>query len=284
MWLSSLYQLWRFENALRPGLLHEGHDRLYIPLCVGYTTGDLDVHDMVVEASGRLVFVATHFGCLATLSERYSFTPLWRPPFLSRLVAEDRCHLNGLALDAGKARYVTVVSTSDVVDSWRDKRRDGGSVLELPTGNTVVGGSSMPHSPRLHQGELWVHNSGTGFFGRVDRKKGTFEPVTFCPGYLRGLAFVGKYAVVGLSRPRHDHTFSGLALDEELARRGATAWCGLQVIDLVSGTVAEWVRVEGMVSELYDVAVLPGVMRPMALGFKSHEIEQLVAVDDAQPL
>src|SRR5262245_21539469 len=36
LWMSSLYQLWRFENALRPGHTHDGHDRLYVPR-VGYT-------------------------------------------------------------------------------------------------------------------------------------------------------------------------------------------------------------------------------------------------------
>ncbi len=110
LWLSTLYQIWRFENALPPGQLHEGHDRLYIPR-VGYTTGDLDVHDIAVESSGQVVFVNTRFGCLATFDERTSFAPLWRPPFLSRLVAEDRCHLNGLALQDGRCRYVTAVST-----------------------------------------------------------------------------------------------------------------------------------------------------------------------------
>jgi uncharacterized protein (TIGR03032 family) len=142
----------------------------------------------------------------------------------------------------------------------------------------------MPHSPRLYREQLWVQNSGTGWFGRVNRSRGTFEPVTFCSGYLRGLAFTGDYAVVGLSRPRHDRTFDGLDLDDELARRQASAWCGLQVIDLTSGTVVEWLRLEGMVSELYDVTVLPGVVRPMALGFKTREIEQFIALDDAQAL
>lgn len=282
-WISSLYQLWRFENALGYGQLHEGHDRLYVPR-IGYTTGDLDIHDLAVDASGRLVFVNTRFGCLATLSVRHSFTPLWRPPFLSQLVAEDRCHLNGLALDGGRVRYVTSVSTSDVIDGWRDRRRDGGCVLEVPSGETVVRGLSMPHSPRLYRGELWLHNSGTGFFGKVDRAKGTFEPLTFCPGYLRGLAFTGNYAVVGLSRPRHDHTFGGLALDDELRQRGAEARCGLQIIDLRSGAVVEWVRMEGMVTELYDVAVLSGVVWPMALGFKTPEIQQLLTVDNPQHL
>jgi uncharacterized protein (TIGR03032 family) len=279
LWLSSLYQLWRFENVLRPGAHYQGGDRLYVPK-VGYTTGDLDVHDIAVEAGGRVVFAATRFSCLATLHERYSFTPLWRPPFVSKLAPEDRCHLNGLALENGRARYVTAVGTSDVADGWRERRAGGGCVVEVPGGRVVAGGLSMPHSPRVYRGRLWVLNSGTGFLGTVEPAGGTFGPLTFCPGYLRGLAFAGDYAVVGLSRPRHDKTFGGLTLDEELSRRGAEARCGLHVIDLRSGDVAHWVRLEGMVSELYDVAVLPGVVRPMALGFKTDEIQRTIAVGD----
>ena len=280
LWLSALYQLWRFENTLAPGELYNGADRLYVPK-VGYTTGDLDIHDVAVESSGRVVFVNTRFGCLATLNERASFTPLWRPPFLSKLAPEDRCHLNGLALEDGKARYVTAVSASDVADGWRDKRSEGGVVVDVRSNEIVAAGLSMPHSPRMHRGKLWLLNAGTGFLGSIDLAKGKFEPLTFCPGFLRGLAFAGDYAIVGLSGPRHDKkTFGGLALDDELIRRGAEARSGLQVIDLRNGDVVHWLRLEGMVTELYDVATLPGVVRPMALGFKTDEIQRLLTVGE----
>ncbi len=276
LWMSSQYQLWRFEDLLPPGTSYQGCDRLYVPMAA-HTTGELDVHDVAVDGSGRVIFVATLFNCLATLAPRASFTPLWRPPFISKLAAEDRCHLNGLALEEGRPRYVTLVSASDVVDSWRDRRRDGGCVLEVPSGQVVARGLSMPHSPRVYRGRLWLLNSGSGFLGSVDPTSGTFVPLTFCPGYLRGLAFVGDYAVVGLSRPRHDKTFGGLALDDELAKRGSEARCGLHIIDLRNGDIVQWVRLEGMVSELYDVAVLPGVVRPMLLGVRSDEIRRNVA-------
>jgi uncharacterized protein (TIGR03032 family) len=282
-WLSSAYQIWRFENALQPGQMHNNHDKLYVPR-VGYTTGDIDVHDVVVEDSGRVVFVNTKFGCLATFSDQHSFTPLWKPSFLSKLAPEDRCHLNGLALENGKCKYVTVVSNSDVVDGWRNRRRDGGCVLEVPSSETIVSGLSMPHSPRVHQGELYVHNSGTGYFGKVDRRKGTFEPIAFCPGFLRGMTFSGNYAIVGLSKPRQDKTFGGLQLESELLKRDAEAWCGLQVIELSTGNIIEWVRLNGAVTELYDVAILKDVIRPMVLGFKTTEIAQLVSMDEGQTL
>jgi len=283
IWLGTQYQLWRFENLLRADCLHQEHDRLYVPQ-VGHTTGDLDAHDLAIDARGRIVFAATKLNCLATLADRASFAPLWRPPFISKLTSEDRCHLNGIAMVDGRPRYVTAVGTSDVIDGWRDRRRDGGVVLEVPDGRTVVSGLSMPHSPRWYRDRLWLHDSGNGQFGRVNLSKGTFEPLTFCPGYLRGLAFAGDYAVVGLSRPRHDKTFGGLALQEELEKRSAEPRCGLFVIDLRSGDVAHWLRVEGSVSELYDVAVLPGVRRPMALGFKTDEIQRIIAVGDDAPL
>jgi uncharacterized protein (TIGR03032 family) len=109
LWLSSRFQLWRFENVLAPGELYEGHDRLYVPRA-GFTTGDLDVHDVTIDRDGRVLFVATLFGCLATLDERHSFRPLWRPPFLSKLLPEDRCHLNGVAMEDGRPRYVTAAA------------------------------------------------------------------------------------------------------------------------------------------------------------------------------
>ena len=163
IWLSTLYQLWRLENLLQPGELYQGHDRLYVPKMAS-TTGDVDIHDVAVDSTGQPVFVATGFGCIATIAERASFTPLWRPPFLSKLAAEDRCHLNGVALAEDRPRYATAVSTSDVVDGWRDRRRDGGVVLEIPEGRVIASGLSMPHSPRLYRGRLWLHNSGTGHF------------------------------------------------------------------------------------------------------------------------
>jgi uncharacterized protein (TIGR03032 family) len=279
LWLATKYQIWRFANALTPGQNYEGRDRLFIPR-TGYTTGDLDTHDLAVEDTGRLVFVNTKFGCLATFDDRASFRPLWKPPFLSRLAPEDRCHLNGLALADGRVRYVTAVSASDVVDGWRDRRADGGLVLDVQSGATVLSGLSMPHSPRVYRGELWLHNSGTGFFGKADLATGRFEPLAFCPGYLRGLAFAGDFAIVGLSKPRRENAFGGLKLDSELAARGAEARCGLHVIDLRTGDTVHWVRLDGPVTELYDVAVLPGVVRPWALGFKNDEVERLLSVGE----
>ncbi|MEQ8383079.1 MAG: TIGR03032 family protein [Coleofasciculus sp. A1-SPW-01] len=284
LYLSSLYQVWRFENVLEAGQIHNGYDCLYVPQ-VGYVTGDLDVHDVAVvdpPVTPHPIFVNTLFSCLATVSETHSFIPLWQPPFISKLAAEDRCHLNGLAMREGEPKYVTAVSQSDVADGWRDKRHDGGCVVDVGRNQVIVTGLSMPHSPRLYGDKLWLLNSGTGEFGYVDLERGSFESVAFCPGYLRGLAFSGDFAIVGLSKPRENRTFSGLALDEKLESKQAEPRCGLFVIDLRSGDIVHWLRIEGIVTELYDVAVLPGMRRPMAIGFKSDEIRRVVRIGEAE--
>ena len=100
----------------------------------------------------------------------------------------------------GKPAYATCVSRSDANEGWRDYRREGGLVVDLRTNEIVCEGLSMPHSPRLYQNRLWLLNSGSGEFGYVDRERGVFEPVAFCPGYARGLAFLGDFALVGLSK------------------------------------------------------------------------------------
>ncbi|MCC7092315.1 MAG: TIGR03032 family protein [Nitrosomonas sp.] len=278
LYMSSLYQVWRFENVFEPGQQQDGFDRLYVPQ-IGYTTGDLDIHDMAVDRDGRLVFVNTLFGCLATLSETHSFKPLWQPPFISKLAAEDRCHLNGLAMKDGQPAYVTAVSQSDVADGWREHRMSGGIVINVTSNDIVCTGLSMPHSPRWYNDKLWLLNSGTGDFGYVDLATGRFESVCFCPGYMRGLSFHGHFALVGLSKPRHNKTFSGLALDDHLKSRNAEARCGVQIIDLRTGDIVHWLRMEGVVNELYDVITLPQIRRPMALGFKTDEIRRVLSIE-----
>ncbi len=274
--LSTLYQLWRFENMLTPGQAFNGYDAVYTPR-ESRVTGELDIHDLAVDAEGRVVFSNTLFNCLATTDPNHSFRVLWKPPWISKLVPEDRCHLNGVALRDGRPRYVTAVSRSDVVDGWRDKRRESGVAVDVESNEIVCEGLSMPHSPRWYRDTLWLIDSGSGFFGRVDMKARKFEPLVFCPGFARGLAFIGDWAIIGLSDRRENRTFQDLPLEENLQARDTETRAGLLVFDLRTFQTPHWVRLGGVVRELYDVGVLPGVVRPMAVGFQSDEIRRYIS-------
>jgi len=284
LWMATRFEVWRFENVLAPGATTaEGHDRLFVPRHLS-TVGNVNIHDVGIEADGRDLWVNTRFGCLASCSDEASFVPRWHPPFLGAASPGDRCHLNGLAMVGGQAAYVTCVSTSTEVDGWRDGRRDQGVVLDVATGEVVVSGLSMPHSPRWWQDRLWVANAGTGELGTVDVGRQAFEPVAFAPGFLRGLCFVGDYAVVGSSKPRRGDIYSGLALDDALEARGMEPHLGLFVIDLTTGELLHWLLVEGPVRELFDVCALPGVRRPAAIGLLGPEVRTSLWFDDAVPV
>lgn len=278
LYLATQVQLYRFDrldNVAQSAV----YDATFAPHQT-WITGDIDIHDVGIGADGRPVFANTLFNCIATTAEGHSFRPVWRPKFVSQMVPEDRCHLNGLAMHDGRARYVTCVSRSDVTDGWRDRRVGGGVVIDVGSGEAVAEGLSMPHSPRLYRGKLWLLNSGEGSFGWIDVQTGKFTALTFCPGYARGLTFSGDYAIIGLSRPRENRTFTGLPLDAALKSHDAEARCGLLVVDLNSGAALDWVRIDGVVDELFDVACLPNIRCPSAIGLKGPEIERVLSLAD----
>lgn len=278
-WMGSLFQVWRFDNYLTPGTQYKGQDALYVP-SVGYTTGDVDVHDLHMH-DDLPVFVATRFNCLAKPVPGKSFRAVWRPPFIDRLAAEDRCHLNGMAIENGAPRYVTCVSQSNIAEGWREHRRDGGIVMDVPSGEVVASGLSMPHSPRLQGDRLWMIQSGTGELGYVDIQTGTFEPVCFLPGFARGLVIHGDWAIVGVSQPRgENNTFEGLALQERLEKERIAPRCMIAFVNLRTGDVENWIKVGDPITEIYDVAVLPGVRNPHVLGFQKEDIRFVINPED----
>jgi uncharacterized protein (TIGR03032 family) len=270
LWMASRYQLWRFDNLLAPGQRFEGGDRLYVP-AASFTTGDVNAHEVVLQANGQPLFVNTAFSCLAALQPGCSFAPVWQPPFVKTLAADDRCHLNGLAMQDGVPTWATACGASDQSAGWRNARTGGGVLLHIPSNTVAATGLTMPHSPRWHQGKVWLLNSGTGELGWIEGER--FVPLCFVPGFVRGLAFVGNTAVVGLSKLRSPQ-FTGLPLETRLQAMGLPGGCcGLRVIDLATGAILHSLDLPEPIDELFDVAVLPGVQQPRALGLQAEDIQ-----------
>jgi len=244
-----------------------GPDACFVPLNT-HVTGEIDLHE-IAWGGDELWFVNTRFSCLCTRDVLTSFNPRWRPPFVTRLAAEDRCHLNGLAMDGSRPAYVTAFAATDDAEGWRAQRTTGGLVLDVASGETVAGGLSMPHSPRLHGGQLWVAESGRGTLARVDRASGTVDTVCRFEGFTRGVDFVGNFAFVGLSKVRESRSFGGVPVTEQIDvdRR----FCGVQVVDLTTGRSVAFLQFESGVGEIFAVQALPGVSYP-------------AFVDDADPL
>ncbi|MBO9712875.1 TIGR03032 family protein [Sphingomonas sp.] len=273
--LAAVSQVWRLENGLMPGEYAHGlYDAMFVPRAA-MQTGYLDAHDLAVDRTGRVVFVNTRFSCLATLDERFAFRPVWKPRCISALMPEDRCHLNGLAMADGAPRYATLVAPLDTAEAWREAPKDQGQLIDVTTDAVIAEGLWMPHSPRIHQGAVWLLDSGRGWLVRVDPASGAREDVVFCPGFSRGLALHGDHAVIALSQARHGD-FGSLPLQAELEARGESAWCGLVVVSLPERRIIEHVRIEQGFTELYDVALLPGVRNPMSVGPSTDEMLRMV--------
>jgi len=271
LWIANQQQVWRFTDAGPQTLGETAFDAVYMPR-KGYFLGPCDVHDIIADVSFQgekheLLFVNTHYSCIAAIDDRYNFRPVWKPDFISAISLGDRCHLNGMCAQDGELAYATLCGRSDTPIGWKEEKSGGGCVIDVRTNQIVCEGLFMPHSPRWHDGRLWLLDSGAGDFGYVDFASGKFVPVGLCPGFARGLTFVGGYAVIGVSRLR-DNTFaSGLSVLNRLESQHIQQTCGLLVIDPSTGKLVHWLTLEGVVSELYDVAFLPGLMRPFTPGF-----------------
>jgi uncharacterized protein (TIGR03032 family) len=256
-------QIWSLRGApdiaprIGPGRPHDG---CYLARS-SWVTGEIQCHEMA-WASEELWVANTLFSCLCTLDERYSFVPRWRPPFVSTLAPEDRCHLNGLALVEGRPKYVTAFAETDTPRGWRPTKATAGCLIDVPTGATVARGFAMPHSPRAYRGRTWLLDSGTGRLVTVDLANGGVETVADLPGFTRGLAFHGSLAFVGLSRIRETSTFGGVPI----AARRDQLKCGVGVVELGTGRVVALLEFQSGVEEIFDVQVLPGVRFPAISG------------------
>lgn len=246
------------------------YDALYLPR-VTYHTGDLHTHD-VAMLGDEIWLAATRFSCLAKLSCDFSLTPVWKPRFVTDLVPEDRCHLNGFAVRDGRPRYVTALGATDAPGAWRERKAAGGIVIDVDSEEVILSGLAMPHSPRWHDGRLWVLNSGAGELLQVDLERGRAEVVCRLPGYLRGLCFCGGYALVGLSKIREKHIFGGLPVQE----RSSSLRCGIAVVDVRAGREIGMFEFTAGCEELYDVQFLPNVFQPMLLSLQRSETRQAI--------
>lgn len=234
-----------------------------------FRTGNIHGHEMAWGREG-LWIVNTLFSSLCTLDQNFSFVPRWRPPFISKLEANDRCHLNGLAMHDGRPKFVAAHGDSDEPGGWRATKATGGVVIDVDSGETVARGFAMPHSPRLALGRLWLLNSGAGQLGTVDLASGRFEPVTAFPGFTRGLAFHGQFAFVGLSKIRETSVFGGMPIEKDRANLR----CGVGVVDLATGQQVAMLQFHSGVDEIFAVGVLPGSMRPCVVGPQETESDR----------
>lgn len=253
------------------------HDAAYLPRSI-HVTGDIDIHEMAWSNDDVLWLVNTRFCCLCTVDHDHSFTPRWRPHFISHLAPEDRCHLNGLTLLNGQPKYVTALGETNTAGGWRANKASGGILMDVASNEVVLRGLSMPHSPRLYDDRLWVLESGEGSLSSVDLQRQRWQHVTKLPGFTRGIDFVGPLAFIGLSQVRESAVFSGIPIVERLKPEERT--CGVWIVNIQTGQTVGFIRFEEGVQEIFAVQVLRDIRFPEMLEFGDPRLNSSYVLPD----
>lgn len=231
------------------------YDAVFVPR-MSYYTGYCDFHDMTFDKQ-IILAVNTRFSCLSVIDGYFNFTPIWQPPFVTEFTGDDRCHLNGMAFHDGKVRYATALGATNTPSGWRDGMADAGILMEVPSGRIVASGLSMPHSPRIIDGQLYVLEGGRGLVLQIDPVSGAKRIVARLPGFTHGLAGHRGLLFVGLSKLRQKRGPQGLPIEAESTPLVA----GVAAIDARSGRVLGILEFVTGVEEIFDLQVLPDVQR-----------------------
>lgn len=228
------------------------HDSAFLPRRT-HVTGDIDIHEMGFDKDQELWIVNTKMSCLCTLDINHSIVPRWRPPFITGYDLTDRCHLNGLAMRDGKPKYVSALGTADTPGGWRENKAFGGMIMDIETNQMIAEGLSMPHSPRWYRDKLWVLESGAGQLITIDTTSGEKTVIAEVPGFCRGIDFIERYAIIGLSEVRETAVFAGLPLTEREQDRK----CGVWIVDIETGETVGFLVFSGGVQEIFSVQLVP---------------------------
>jgi uncharacterized protein (TIGR03032 family) len=271
-------RVYEFRNmpalAARLGLL-EVHDAVYLMRNV-HVTGAIFMHEIALSGE-ECWCVNTSFSCLCTLDQAHSFIPRWRPRFITGYAPGDRCHLNGLALQNGRPRFVTALGESNLFGGWRADKRNG-ILIDVESGETVARGLFMPHSPRFYRDRLWLCESGKGSLATVDLETGKLETVIRLPGFTRGLDFEGPFAFVGLSQVR---AASNTSVEIEVTEKNPQRASGVWVVNIETAKTVAFLRFSGAVEEVYAVNLLRDAARPYVSAQDGVALETTWALQEA---
>lgn len=235
------------------------YDSMFVPRAT-YHTGPLDIHDLNFGKDGNLYAVNTLFSCIVKLDENYNFTPYWTPPFIDDIQADDRCHLNGMAMKHGIPRFASAFSKTNTKGGWREDILHTGIIMDIPSKEVISSGLGMPHSPRIFNNKLYVLLSATGELVEIDPNSGKANVVVKINGFVRGMSQYGDYLFIGLSKLRKtSKTFSKITLAPEHNR------AGISIVHLPSAKVVGEILYQTTLEEIYDIHILEGKLRPNIL-------------------
>ena len=246
------------------------YDSLYLPR-VSYKTSFLDLHDLSFGYDG-LYAVNTLFSCISKIDDEHNFTPVWKPKFITEISSEDRCHLNGMAMENGAPKYVSSFNQGNQKQSWRGKITEEGVIIDVESNEIVANDLAMPHTPKIINGELYILLSATGELVKINKQTGKKETIVKLNSFVRGMDVCGEYLFIGLSKLRKtSKTFAKLV--NEFSQNTA----GVAIVHLPTASLYGQISYLNSVEEIYEVKVLKDTRRPNIISPNSEESNMAIS-------
>ncbi|MGA9998417.1 MAG: DUF4915 domain-containing protein [Pyrinomonadaceae bacterium] len=216
--------------------IERAFERVLIPVRSQFLPGSLYLHDLAMVGN-VLHGNAVGENAVVRLKGDGRYERVWWPRAIEidagPIFGQNYLQLNSIA--AGKTIASSYFSAStESIGARRPGHKNfpvkgRGVIFSGETREPLVRGLTRPHSARLHEGRLWVDNSGYGELALVEDE--SFTPVVRLQGWTRGLCFHRGVAFVGTSRviPRFQQYAPGLDVDKSL--------CGVHAVDVQTGRV-----------------------------------------------
>jgi uncharacterized protein (TIGR03032 family) len=203
------------SREIAPRIKPEGeHDIAFLARNCHHS-GSLMGHDLA-WGNGRLWLVNSLFSGLMTIENHCGLMPQWQPRFIWGFAAGDCCNLNGLALAAegSSPTSVTAKRETNAKKGWREQKTKGGCLFYVPSGEVVLRGLAMLHSPRLNQCRHFLLKSGHGAVVQVEHMLWQCRTVmvVMLQGITRQLDLLPGYDFVAPSKIQETEDFGGLAI------------------------------------------------------------------------
>lgn len=259
------------ELAKRYPAKENHYDALFLPK-TSYLTGLVDIHD-IHFVKDEIVGVNTSFSCLVKFNSEYNFIPIWQPHFINNLQAEDRCHLNGLAIKNDELKYVTALGSGNSRQSWREKIEQRGILMDVKSNQILLDGLGMPHSPKFYKNELYFLQSAKGVLSKYNEEKKCEESIFDFEGFVRGLCFKGDYAFVAHSKIRkNSSSFAKIQVAEKSNR------CGISILHLPTKSLVARAEYLTSVDEIYELGIIEGFRAPNIMNFESQYLNRFLDI------
>jgi len=217
-----------------------------------YKTGKILCHEIYSSCPESIYFISTRYSAIGRLYREHITPCFWKPPFITEFIGEDLCHMNGLGVSNGQPEVISCLAGTNFTRGWRLFPANSGLLINIKTNKIICSGLTLPHSPRMVGESIYFLQSGLSCLSVLDTNTCDLQSITELPGFARGLAIIGKYAIIGISVIRNSNLWESLPVKVKYP----TSIQSIVIVDLVKGVIISTFVLPGEFYEIFDIQII----------------------------